>query len=842
MQRTMAVWMNPRMVPSMGELRRAFPATSNAWTVSASGGEGASRANACEVTVAAGTSWSVHATLSRAGVQEPIDPERAELDSEWVGRTEWTYECTAMVPHSREGSKCALHVALLDGTCDVFLGDIHLGTHQSAFMPFDAIIPQRLRGRTLPLRLRFAAPVTEVLRWQKLLGVRPVNGDWTPYCFSRSAACRFGWDWGPRVAGVGFRGVRFECWDAARLAPLSLAQSWSDDGACTITLGVQGEQEDSRIEAMLTSPSGDVMEFAHGEFVKTIHPTKRWNPWQLGGRANTAWRADVLAFDGSELADAVGASIAPRRVELDTSVDDLGRRFRCIVNGVPIFAKGANLVPALLDGTQVRDWHAEMRRYRSTGFNMVRVWGGGHYMPHAFYRACDDLGILVWQDFMFACATYPEDEPFATLVAQEAAHQVRRLSRHASIALWCGGNEDILAWWSWGWKERLAKDQTWGRKYWLESLPAAVAAHDAGTPYWEESPYSGSMETHPNDPNSGDRHTWDAEAKVEGLRSILPRFCSEFGHQSPSNFVTLQEQLPASALHIGGDALALRQKATGGDAVHYAPQLSARFREPKSLREFVAQAQHVQARAMEVGVRWMRANAPRSMGALIWQWNDVWAGHSWSLVDVAHRAKPAWHAVRRACARTLLSIEPTHAWSEKQLGELEVVLVDDRLLADGKFFEHRRVVATVRRMSFSGAMIADAQVELLAHAECGLPGATMRGRIPATLFEHADLTSELLVAHIEGAPKLSRATWFLGSDAQLRLAPVQFERVDGAVANRAGAEVLRANTVIREFWIEASAATGVSRTEDSWRTLLPGDLVELARDEHAWTANCFARA
>lgn len=826
----------------MGELRRAFPAPVGAWSVVAVGGEGEARMHRARVRVEHGSQWSIHAALARAGVQQTIDPMRAELDSEWIGKTEWMYEAAAIVPHVREGSKCALRIELLDGTCDVFLGDLHLGKHQSAFVPFDVAIPRELRGRTLPLILRFAAPVTEVLRWQALLGARPVNGDWTPYCFSRSAACKFGWDWGPRVAGVGFRGAHFVCWDAARLAPLALSQAWDDDGSCTIKLGVEGEFEDCRLECSLTSPSGEVFPLDEAVRARTIRPEKRWQPWQHGGRANTAWYADVVAWDGVRVADAAGARIAPRRVQLDTSFDEVGRRFRFIVNDTPIFAKGANLVPMLLDGSQIRDWRAEMRRYRATGFNMIRVWGGGHYMPRAFYRACDDLGILVWQDFMFACATYPEEEPFASLISQEAAYQVRRLSQHASIALWCGGNEDILAWWSWGWKERLAPNQSWGRKYWCEVLGGVVHAHDGGTPYWEESPYSGSMEVHPNDPNAGDRHTWDSEAKLEGLRRVVPRFCSEFGHQSPPNFVTLSEELPASALVIGGDALRLRQKATGGDDVHLTPFMRSRFREPRALREFVAQAQHLQARAMEIGVRWHRANAPRSTGALIWQWNDVWAGHSWSLIDIAQRAKPAWHAVRRACARSLLSIEPTFAWTNEGLGELEVVLIDDRLFEDSEYFANRDLVAQVRRMSFAGAVLATASVRLCAHAEAGLGAATMRGRIPSSILDGACPRTELLVAHLEGAPRLSRATWFLGDDAELELQPAKLELVHGATARRAGAEVLRATTVIRELWIEPSETTGVNPRDGSWRTLLPGDFVELVPEEHAFTANCFAKA
>jgi beta-mannosidase len=461
-----------------------------------------------------------------------------------------------------------------------------------------------------------------------------------------------------------------------------------------------------------------------------------------------------------------------------------------------------------------------MRRYRATGFNMVRVWGGGNYLPDGFYEACDELGILVWQDFMFACATYPEDEPFASLVAREAEHQVARLSRHPSLALWCGGNEDILAWWSWGWKDRLKEGQSWGRRYWLETLPAIVAARDPGTPYWAESPYSGSMEIHPNDPDHGDRHTWDAEAKIEGYRAILPRFSSEFGHQSPPTLATLREEFPEPLLAVGSEALRLRQKAWGGDDFQYKPFLDRRFRAARDFAGYLAQAQHLQARAMDVAMRWLRAGAPRSMGALIWQWNDVWAGHSWSLVDVAGRAKPAWHAVRRACAPRMLTIEPID-------GMPQVILCDDRSFGGADCLG---ATAVVERVDFLGRVRGGAPVALVPHEECGLPAATARGAVPESLLAGADPARELLIAWIPDEPDLPRAHWFLAEDAELALpAPVLEQGSEGR---------MRANRLIREFWIEGDHDLAPG---DSWRTLLPGDEVVLGAGARWWSANHFAK-
>ncbi len=825
----------------MADLRR-LPLAPTGWAVRATGGEGSPIVGSQTLDVAPFTQVSIHAVLTAADLQSPWTAERAELDSEWVGKTEWTFTREVDVPARSDGAQCALRIEILDGPCEIALGGVVLGSHMSEHVPFDARIPDALRGTRTTLELRFKAPVTEVLRWQAQLGERPVNGDWTPFCFSRSAACSFGWDWGPRVPGVGFYGARFDCWDTTRVLGVSVAQRWNSDGTVTVRVTPQGESTGEPLVCVVRERMNPkhVACDANGE--ATLQPAKLWSTWDKWGEKTGArgsndgcwWNAMVGRRDATGAFKPIATTrFALRRIELDTANDDIGRRFRFILNGEPVFARGANIIPPLLGTRHERDWFTEMKRYRDTGFNMVRVWGGGNFLPDAFYEACDELGILVWQDFMFACATYPEDQPFASIIAREAEFQVQRLSHHPSLALWCGGNEDILAWWSWGWKDRLKPDQSWGRSYWLETLPAIVAKHDSGTPYWAESPYSGSMDLHPNEPDHGDRHTWDAEAKIEGYRTILPRFSSEFGHQSPPCLATLRREFPESLLTIGSAALALRQKAWGGDAFQYQPFLDARFAPARDFAEYHAQAQHLQARAMDVAMRWLRATAPRSMGALIWQWNDVWAGHSWSLIDVAGRAKPAWHAVRRACARRQLSIEPTGDFVQFKGGALEVVLSDDAAFIDPAAFAQQRAVAIVERVDFAGKVRQGMPLELVPHAEAGLAAATLRARIPQELLEGADPARELLVAWIADEDDLARAHWFLGDDASLELPePALAAMADG---------VFRANSVIREFWIDRGDSAGADETE-SWRTLLPGDRVVIPAGARWWSANHFAKS
>ena len=408
---------------------------------------------------------------------------------------------------------------------------------------------------------------------------------------------------------------------------------------------------------------------------------------------------------------------------------------------------------------------------------------------------------MVWQDFMFACATYPEHTEFVELVEQEARAQVSRLARHPSIVLWCGGNEDILAWYSWGWRDKLDDSTPWGCRYWQEMLPRICAELDPTRPYWVESPYSGSIETHPNDPDRGDRHTWDL--KIEGYRELVPRFVSEFGHQAPPTARSLEEAFGTPLVSLTPSVLASRQRAWGGDEAQYAPFLEEWFgieAEHVPIERWLWATQLLQARAMSIGCTWLRANAPRCAGALIWQLNDVWTAHSWSLLDVNHRRKPAFHAVQSAFAPCLLSIEPLE-------GVLSVVMVNDTRLDEGGTVE-------VRRIRFDGEVVLGSSFTLEASAR----GGRSVVELPADLAIPGDPSSELLVASLGER----RAHWFFEKDLRLDYPDVALEiEVD---QHRDAATVrFHASSLVRDLWVRADAIGSRTWVDAGMLTLLPGD-------------------
>jgi beta-mannosidase len=438
--------------------------------------------------------------------------------------------------------------------------------------------------------------------------------------------------------------------------------------------------------------------------------------------------------------------------------------------------------------------------------NMLRVWGGGIYETEHFYERCDELGLMVWQDFMFACATYPEDEPYPELVVREARHQVARLASHPSVVLWCGGNEDVLAWQSWGFREQLAPGQSWGRKYWLELLPRVCAELDPTRPYWPDSPWSGSLDVHANDPERGDRHTWDL--RVEEYRTMVPRFTSEFGHQSPPNLCTLQEALDSGALVIGGHALAARQRAGGGDEAQYARPLADHFAPASSFEEWLYQAQVLQARAMGLAITWARANRGRSMGALFWQWNDVWSGPSWSALDVKLRAKPFWHALQRAAEPRMVSIEPLGKGGVTRAGragDLVVAVVNDTA-------DEWRPVVTVVRMDLEGNPLASAKERVAV----GPRSVDTSLYIERLVGAPADPRAECAMVEAEG----QRGWWMFERDKDLLCKPARVEiGIDGAESS--WRVRVRARTLVRDLWIEPRDPW--IRCAPNLLTLLPGE-------------------
>ena len=784
----------------------------------------------------------VHLDLGRTGVLPPLDVGDGEERQAWVGHADWTWTGRIDVPAEMLGRGAVeLCIDSVDTVAEVELNGVPVGMCASQFVPWRFDVRGAVRAGANVLVVRVRAPVPYVRADEARLGPRPVNGDWTPYPFIRKSACNFGWDWGPRVPTSGIPGdVRIEGWSTARIDSVRPLVDSCDAERARVSVHVDvarmpdapldgvfvrcelrrpprapGEERDrardrdrgARTMSSIVPVGGDGRACASFE----VERPERWWPRGFGRQPMHAVRVDLVDADGRPVPGAGPREvrrIGLRSCALDTSPDEAGARFAFIVNGVRIPVTGANWIPASPFPVAGRDDAAVDRLIElaaAANLNMLRVWGGGIHEPGSFYDRCDELGILVWQDFMFACATYPEDAPMPALVEREARAQVARCSAHPSIVLWCGGNEDVLAWQSWGFRERLAAGQSWGRHYWLELLPRVCAELDPSRPYWPESPWSGSLEVHANDPDRGDRHTWDL--KLAAQRSMVPRFTSEYGHQSPPTLASLREALGEDALVIGSPALARRQRAWGGDEVQYAPYLAANFPAPADFAAWLWQAHVLQARAMRTMIAWTRANPGRSGGSLFWQLNDVWTGHSWSVVDAKLRPKPSWHAVRQAARPRLVTIEPVGpagqgvAGGDGAAGALRVVLVNDAPSAWNAPVE-------VRRVDVHGRVLASA-VRKVRVPPRGIDASIDPAELVGT---PADPASEAWSAevpsaedHLEGVPDgghvRNRAWWWFAPEAaQPRTSPGFSVRVERR--HDAWWADLTARTLVREAWVE----------------------------------------
>jgi beta-mannosidase len=652
----------------------------------------------------------VHTDLMRAGVIPDPRIGFNEEDQLWVGETDWEYRGTfrvdaAILAHERIDLVCDS----LDTIAEVSVNGREVGRAANMFHPhrFDLRGVLNKPGADNDIVIIFRSPLAHVRAEEKRLGRRPFNGDglgWSPFHFIRKMACNFGWDWAPRMATCGVCGpIRLEGWSTARIESLQPVAR-PVDAHWIIELRVNVDWASDRTDGALLQASINIDSEVKRAFVPLCPGSraadiqlgplfpKPWWPRELGEQphytlevaiardwfANHHERSEAIIRFGREPSQGtqlwptsprvelsghqeclhqVRRSIGFRQVRLNIDPDEHGEKFQLEINGKPIFCKGANWIPEGLfpEDRSPDKIRQRVRQAADANMNMLRVWGGGQYECDAFYEECDKLGIMVWQDFMFACACYPEEAPFPALIEAEARHQIARLSSHPSVVLWCGGNECVWGYESWGyastdtegpWKKRVG-DKTWGAGYWFDLLPRLLRELDPTRPYWANSPFAGKRAENPNQETRGDRHTWDAPPGSAEFRKITPRFCAEFGQQSPPSLDLLRKVIAPEDLVLGSHAMDHRQRGTGGMPAHIDKHLQG-LPAAKSFEDWHRMSQEAQATALKAAIEWLAANQPRCMGALIWQLNDAWPGFSWSLIDSDGVPKPAYDAVREA--------------------------------------------------------------------------------------------------------------------------------------------------------------------------------------------------
>lgn len=792
---------------------------------------------------------TVHTDLLAAGL---IPDPYLDLNEEilgWIGHQVWVYETSFEVSAAGGGPRSILEFDGLDTLATIAVNGTVVARTENQHRRYAFDVTEQVRPGANILTIRFDSAWAFGRNEEQRLGVLPGPYLGNPFNFVRKMACNFGWDWGPTLVTAGlWRPVRLATVDVARIAEVTPAVTVStgsaagSDGAATgtVTLDVVVDGVDTTGLALTADvlPAGqaDLPLELVGEGRAQIDPATGRGRIEVSAEDVELWwprgfgeqpRYDVVLrlhdADGVPV-DSWTTTVGFRTVELDTAEDEIGSAFRIVVNGVPVPARGANWIPddCFLPRVTEERLRTRIRQATDAQMNLLRIWGGGVYESEEFYRICDEEGVLVWQDFLFACAAYPEDERLWAEVEAEARDNVARLASHPSLVLWNGNNENIWAFDDWGWKDELA-GRAWGLGYYLDLLPRVVAEVDPTRPYWPGSPYSGHG-AHPNADERGPKHVWDTWNQVDYTvyRDYRPRFVSEFGWQAPPTWSTLTRAIHDDPLTPTSPGVMLHQKAEDGNgklergmAPHFGPVLA----ENTSMTDWHYLTQVLQSRAVTVAVEHYRALRPVCWGVVVWQINDCWPVTSWAAVDGDGRKKPLWYALRSAYAPRAAFIEPTSALTGGPIDaggdgadDLALTLVNDTR-------EAWATTAVVRRIDTSGAVLAEMAMPLTVDAV-----GTVRVDLPADVVSVGDPASELLAVTVDGA---ERALWFFAEDKDLDLGAAPGLDLGW---RRDGVDVVvsvAASDLVKDLCLFADRIAPEAEAAEQLLTLLPGESREI---------------
>ncbi|WP_416900748.1 glycoside hydrolase family 2 protein [Micromonospora echinospora] len=781
----------------------------------------------------------VHTDLLAAGLIPDPYLDDNETGLAWIGRTDWVYETTFDRPPG-DADRTDLVCAGLDTVATLTLNGVELGRTENMHRSHRFAVGALLRERDNHLVVRFDSAYRYAEAHRDRLGDRP-NAYPEPFQFIRKTACNFGWDWGPTLVTAGiWQEIGLHAWSTARFADVRPLVTVAD-GVGTVAVHVTAERAADVPLVVRATVAGASVEtvLPAGERTAVLDLTVRdprlWWPRGYGDPHRYPLTVTLGTLDGTPLDDWT-RRIGFRSVRLDTAADPYGSAFTLVVNGMPVFVRGVNWIPDDVFPDRVTRDRLAHRFDQAMGanVNLLRVWGGGRYESDDFYDLADSLGLLVQQDFLFACAAYPEEEPFRTEVEAEAREQVTRLAVHPSLVLWTGNNENIWGWHDWDWQEPLA-GRTWGRGYYLDLLPRIVAELDPTRPYWPGSPWSGREEIHPNDPAHGTTHIWDVWNTDDYLkyREYVPRFVAEFGYQAPPAYATLRRALSDDPLAPDSPGMAHHQKAIDGNR-KLQRGLDAHLPAPADFDEWHHLTQVNQARAIACGVEHFRSHRGICMGAIVWQLNDCWPVTSWSAVDGDGRRKPLWYALRHAYADRLLTVQPRDTGPAGG-GDLAGGVLAGSVLAGGGDLaggvlagggglalvavndggQPWRAPATVTRLTLTGEPRAKASYELDVP-----PGAAVTLALPADLARPEDATRELLV--VEAGESAERALWFFAEDRDIpwpaAAHDATVEPVDGGVRVH-----VRARTILRDLTLYPDRLDPAAEVDRALVTLLPGE-------------------
>jgi beta-mannosidase len=774
----------------------------------------------------------VHTDLLANGkIGDPFDGQN-ERDQQWIDEYGWEYK-TSFVADDALLSRDRIELVWkgLDTYADVLLNGASILAADNMFREWRVDVKPFVRRGENTLVVQFRSPIAEVKAAYDGLGYTlPASNDQSARMvsmFTRKAPYHYGWDWGPRFVTSGiWRPVLIEAWNEARIDDVQVVQSALSDERADLRVRVTVvASREGRARVALSLDGGHALGDVEAPLVQganlletrvTIERPERWWPNGLG--APHLYTIDAVLSVNGAARDSRSARIGLRTLEVVHRTDDDGKSFTVVVNGAPVFMKGANYIPSDSFPSRVTD-----ERYRSllqaaadANMNMLRVWGGGIYEDDRFYALCDELGILVWQDFMFACSMYPGDEAFVENVRQEAIQNVRRLRNHPSLALWAGNNEIEAAWKRWGWQLKFHLSDAAQGKIWddykhvfHDLLPKVVADNDPGRFYTRSSPSANDDEIPPDTLGFGDMHywgVWHAEQPYTKYAENISRFMSEYGFQSFPELATVKSYARPDDWRIDSPVMLAHQRHPRGNQL-IDTYMERDFRTPKDFSSFLYVSQVLQATIIEYAAEAHRRRWPYNAGSLYWQLDDCWPVASWSGIDYFGRWKALHYHAKRFFAPLLVSVVD------------EGGVVDAHIVSDRRDDTPARLV--LRLVDVDGRELWKKESDLVIARNVAKVYFTAPER---EILGDADRRRVVFVAELfDGPRRLGRSLYYFVKTRDLDLPDPGL--VVEAVGRTDGGTTVRvaAHKLARDVRLSTEAPRGMF--SDNYFDMLPGEVV-----------------
>lgn len=764
--------------------------------------------------------------LSNGLIKEPF--YRAEENElQWIEKSDWEY-CVDFNISKADLDFASIELIFdgLDTFADVYLNDILLLRTDNMFVQWKEDVKNALIIGINTLSVKIHSPITQgrhrALDTKLLYPAGNDHSDENLSVYCRKAPYHFGWDWGPRFVASGiWKPVWLKFYKKVNIEDLYIEQELFDHVA---QLNAQFEltsevEEPARLIVECLSDPIDVIDY-HFLLRKganplslefSIHHYKKWWPRPFGTPYLYAFKF-TIEVDGIAQASVV-KKIGLRTIEVVNEPDEHGVSFYFKVNGSPLFIKGANYIPQdsfqdKVTGERYRQLYADVI---AANMNMIRVWGGGIYEDDIFYDLADEQGILIWQDFMFACTMYPGDQDFLDSVEKEAIHNIKRLRNHPSLAIWCGNNEIEVGWKHWGWQEefnytpsqqeKLLKDYD---RLFKKLLSEKVETLDPHRFYLSSSPIS-----HFDDPEMfkiGDNHywgVWHGEAPFEDFEKSVPRFMSEYGFQSFPLLRSVKKYSEASDWDLESEVMQLHQKHPRGNQL-IKEYLLRDYKEPRDFAAFLYASQVLQAEGMKIGIEAHRRNRPFCMGTLYWQLNDCWPVASWSGIDYYGQWKALHYKVKDSYSDILVcgtidkervSVFVVSDLLQTQQGELIVEVCD---FSGNKIFQHQQKLEIKGNTS---QKVYNKQIE--------------------ELLRQNDVTNHYLSLAVTVAGEvITRNSYYFESPRNLRLPTPNVKHKICQIDNHYHVE-LSADVLTKNLYLEFTGQMG--NFSDNFFDLLPGE-------------------